>query len=57
MFLLSYGVLRFLAELFREPDAHLGAVALGWMTMGQLLSLPMAIFGIGLWIWATRQKR
>jgi phosphatidylglycerol:prolipoprotein diacylglycerol transferase len=56
VFLLSYGVLRFFAELFREPDAHLGAVALGWMTMGQLLSVPMALFGIGLWIWATRQK-
>ena len=56
VFLLSYGMLRFFAELFREPDTHLGTVALGWMTMGQLLSLPMALFGIGLWIWATRQK-
>ena len=56
VFLLSYGVLRFFAEFFREPDAHLGAVALSWMTMGQLLSLPMALFGIGLWIRAVRQE-
>jgi phosphatidylglycerol:prolipoprotein diacylglycerol transferase len=56
VFLLSYGVFRFFAEFFREPDVHLGAVALGWMTMGQLLSLPMALFGIGLWIRVTRQK-
>ena len=56
VFLLSYGVFRFFAEFFREPDAHLGAVALGWVTMGQLLSLPMALFGIGLWIRAMRQK-
>ena len=56
VFLLSYGLLRFFAEVFREPDAHLGAVALGWVTMGQLLSLPMVLFGIGLWIWAMSQK-
>ncbi|MCX7064912.1 MAG: prolipoprotein diacylglyceryl transferase, partial [Proteobacteria bacterium] len=31
---------------FREPDAHLGFIALHWMTMGQLLSIPMALFGI-----------
>jgi len=46
MFLAGYGVLRFLTELFREPDVHLGFVALDWLTMGQLLSLPMVIAGI-----------
>jgi len=56
VFLLSYGVFRFFAEFFREPDAHLGAVALGWVTMGQLLSLPMALFGVGLWIRAMRHR-
>jgi phosphatidylglycerol:prolipoprotein diacylglycerol transferase len=56
MFLLSYGALRFLAEFFREPDAHLGIVAMGWMTMGQLLSAPMVFFGFSLWVWAVRRK-
>ena len=46
MFMLSYGALRIATEFFREPDAHLGFIALHWMTMGQLLSIPMALFGI-----------
>lgn len=46
MFLAGYGVLRFATEFFRTPDAHLGFVALDWLTMGQLLSLPMVIVGI-----------
>ena len=48
VFLLGYGVARFIAELFREPDAHLGAIALG-LSMGQWLSLPMIVFGAFLW--------
>jgi phosphatidylglycerol---prolipoprotein diacylglyceryl transferase len=46
MFLVGYGVLRFTTELFREPDAHLGFIALNWLTMGQLLSIPMVVIGI-----------
>jgi phosphatidylglycerol:prolipoprotein diacylglycerol transferase len=46
VFLIGYGVLRFSTEFFRTPDAHLGFVALDWVTMGQLLSLPMIIVGI-----------
>ena len=45
-FLVGYGLLRFTTELFREPDVQLGFVALDWLTMGQLLSLPMVLFGI-----------
>ena len=45
MFLLCYGCFRFFAEFFRQPDPQLGFIALGWMTMGQLLSLPMIAFG------------
>ncbi|EFI35998.1 prolipoprotein diacylglyceryl transferase [Desulfonatronospira thiodismutans ASO3-1] len=45
LFCLGYGVLRFLVEFFREPDAHLGFVLLDWMTMGQILSVPMIILG------------
>ena len=49
-FLVGYGAFRFIAELFREPDAHLGFVALGWMTQGQLLCLPMIVLG-AFFIW------
>jgi phosphatidylglycerol---prolipoprotein diacylglyceryl transferase len=45
LFLLGYGVCRFLAEFAREPDAFLGLLGLG-LSMGQWLSLPMIIFGI-----------
>ena len=45
LFLLGYGVCRFLAEFAREPDAFLGLLGLG-LSMGQWLSVPMIIFGI-----------
>ena len=47
-FLLGYSVFRFFVEFYREPDNHLGFVALDWLTMGQLLCIPM--FAVGLWI-------
>ena len=50
LFLLIYGVSRFAVEFLREPDAHIGPVALGWMTMGQLLTLPMILFGVLLFL-------
>ena len=43
---------RFLAEFFREPDAHIGFQALGWMTRGQLLCIPMILLGIYLMVMA-----
>jgi phosphatidylglycerol:prolipoprotein diacylglycerol transferase len=52
VFLISYGVLRFVTEFFRMPDAHLGFVALDWMSMGQLLCVPMVLAGIALLVWA-----
>ncbi|EGG98614.1 Prolipoprotein diacylglyceryl transferase [gamma proteobacterium IMCC2047] len=42
-------------EFFRQPDAHLNFVALNWVTMGQLLSLPMIIGGLALLIVAYRR--
>ena len=48
MFLIGYGVLRFTAEYFREPDDFLGLLSLG-MSMGQWLCVPMVLFGIFLW--------
>jgi phosphatidylglycerol---prolipoprotein diacylglyceryl transferase len=53
-FLFGYGVFRFIAEFFREPDAHLGLLSLG-MSMGQWLCVPMIAGGAGLWAWAHRQ--
>jgi phosphatidylglycerol---prolipoprotein diacylglyceryl transferase len=44
LFLLGYGVLRSIAELFREPDAFLGFLSFG-MTMGQWLCVPMILLG------------
>jgi phosphatidylglycerol:prolipoprotein diacylglycerol transferase len=49
-------VLRFTAEFFREPDAHIGFDALGWMTRGQLLCIPMLLIGAALW-WQSRRQR
>jgi phosphatidylglycerol:prolipoprotein diacylglycerol transferase len=47
LFLIGYGVLRFLAEFFREPDA--GIFGLSYqISMGQWLSLPMVV--VGLWL-------
>ena len=56
LFLAGYGFFRFLAEFFREPDAHLGFIALDWMTMGQLLSVPMFVIGVVLMVFAYRTK-
>lgn len=46
LFLFCYGSFRFIAECFRQPDPQLGFIAFNWMTMGQLLSLPMIIIGL-----------
>ncbi len=53
-FLIGYGVFRSTAELFREPDAHLGYLV-GGLTMGQILSIPMVIAG-GVVIYLTRKS-
>jgi phosphatidylglycerol:prolipoprotein diacylglycerol transferase len=55
-FLAGYGVFRFVAEYFREPDGFLGLLALG-LSMGQWLCLPMIALGAGLWWWFGRAAR
>jgi phosphatidylglycerol:prolipoprotein diacylglycerol transferase len=56
VFLIGYGAFRFIAEFFREPDAHLM-----WLqqqtglSMGQWLCVPMVLAGIVLWLWAQRR--
>ena len=53
LFLIGYGVARFLVEFTREPDSFLGFLALG-LTMGQWLSLPMLVVGLAMLWWAYR---
>jgi phosphatidylglycerol:prolipoprotein diacylglycerol transferase len=53
VFMIGYGSLRFMAEYFREPDAHLGLLALG-MSMGQWLCVPMVLVGVLVWMRAER---
>ena len=45
LFLLLYGMFRFAVEFVRLPDAHIGYLAFGWLTMGQVLSTPMVLAG------------
>lgn len=45
MFCIGYGLFRSFVEFYRVPDQHIGYLALNWLTMGQLLSLPMIVFG------------
>lgn len=56
VFAFSYGCFRILAEFVRVPDAQLGYLAFGWLTMGQVLSLPMVIVGIALIVFAYRRQ-
>lgn len=55
IFLIGYAVSRLIVECFREPDLQLGFIAFDWLTMGQLLSIPMLLAGLGLW-WIKRCK-
>jgi phosphatidylglycerol:prolipoprotein diacylglycerol transferase len=51
LFLIGYGSARTVVEFAREPDAHLGFLAGGWLTMGMLLSLPMIAAGaVMMWL-------
>jgi len=45
-FLLFYGIFRFFVEFVRLPDAHIGYIYYDWVTMGQLLTIPMLIIGL-----------
>ncbi|MGD9912475.1 MAG: prolipoprotein diacylglyceryl transferase [Rhizobiaceae bacterium] len=52
-FVAGYGVARIFVEFFREPDAQLGYLLGGWLTMGMILSLPMVLAGV----WAMASSR
>ena len=54
-FVILYALSRIFVEFFREPDAQIGYIAGGWLTMGMLLSLPM--IALGLWAILTAPAR
>jgi len=54
LFALLYGVFRFAVEFVRIPDAQLGYLAWGWLTMGQIQSLPLVVIGLVL-LWLSRR--
>jgi len=56
LFLIGYSVSRILVELVRVPDQHLQYLLFDWVTMGQILSLPMMIFGFLLVFWANKNS-
>ena len=55
LFLLGYGTFRFIVEFVRIPDSQYGYLALDWLTMGQILSLPMIVLGVIVMVRAYRK--
>ena len=56
IFLTVYGLFRSFVEFFREPDPQLGLIG-GVISMGQILSIPMILIGIGVIVWSLRRHR
>ena len=56
VFLALYGCCRFAIEFVRQPDAQLGYLWGGWLTMGQVLSAPLVVAGIVLSVYACKKK-
>ncbi len=59
LFLLGYGIGRFIVEFVRVPDSHMGDdgyVLFGWVTTGQILTLPMLVAGVALMALAYRRQ-
>jgi phosphatidylglycerol---prolipoprotein diacylglyceryl transferase len=56
LFLVCYGVFRWLVEFVRVPDANRGYLVFDWVTMGQLLTLPMILGGLALLAYAYRWR-
>lgn len=55
LFLTLYGSFRWAVEFIRTPDAHIGYLAFGWLTMGQVLCIPMLLAGLSLLALAYRR--
>jgi phosphatidylglycerol:prolipoprotein diacylglycerol transferase len=57
LFLALYGLFRFLVEFVRQPDSQLGYIAFNWLTMGQILSIPMIVIGIYLVVYGYKNTK
>ena len=57
LYLVGQGSMRVLTEFFREPDGHIGFLAGGWLTMGQILSVPMILLGIVFIFYSYKQHQ
>lgn len=55
LFAIGYGSFRFMIEFVRVPDAHLGYLAWDWLTMGQVLTLPLILTGVVLMVLSQRK--
>jgi phosphatidylglycerol---prolipoprotein diacylglyceryl transferase len=56
LFLLLYGTFRVAVEFLRLPDQHIGYLAFGWVTLGQVYSAPMIVLGAALLVVAYRRR-
>jgi len=56
LFAVLYGTFRCIAECFREPDAQIGYL-FGWLTEGQLLSIPLILLGLALIAWSQHKRQ
>lgn len=56
LFAVCYGIFRFIVEFVRVPDAQLGYLAWGWLTMGQVLCVPMVLAGLGVMAYAYKRQ-
>ncbi len=45
-FLIYYSLFRFIVEFYRVPDSHIGYIIFNWVTMGQILCMPMFLLGL-----------
>ncbi len=56
LFFIGYGIFRFMIEFVRVPDAHLGYIAWGWLTQGQILTVPIIVTGLVL-VYLVQKKQ
>jgi phosphatidylglycerol:prolipoprotein diacylglycerol transferase len=56
LFLIGYGTFRIISEFFRQPDAQFTGAWVQYISMGQILSIPMIVAGIIMMVWAYRRR-
>ncbi|MSR13866.1 MAG: prolipoprotein diacylglyceryl transferase [Gammaproteobacteria bacterium] len=55
-FLIGYAIIRLGIEFVREPDAHIGYLVGHWLTLGQVLSMPMLLGGLAILLWVPARS-